>query len=886
MIRNALAVVALIGLSLSVFQRVGRNEFLGGLEEVDLIHNTPVSAGFEGAGLRWAWSTTRGGTYQPLSWTSHALAFGMLGNDGGSQHLVSAVLHAIAAGLFFLAFVTLSASFWTSFLAAALFGLHPLAVEAVSFPPARGLVLGAVFLALTLALYAEHARRPAGERRPSCFWLALFCFVLGLLAHPAVAVFGLVVMVLPLPAAGGVGGGAFRPPLGERLAFLVPGLLAGGIALVLASPAPLLTPGQRFGGGLAALGHSVSNTVLPTGLAGFYPHPALVGGASWGVSSLLPLVLFALATGFAIALRSRAEKFFAGWMWFVFFLVAAPLLVPRGEAFFTDRSLYLALPGLGLAIASLCTGGAQAKRMRTALGSIAGLALAVFFGVTSWKTIGFWKNDITLNARAVGVTERNDTAHLRLARGLAQLGMIEKARNQAERALAIRDTPKAHLFLAKLETNPLDRSASTRHLENALEVQPDSVEALIDMGRARIAGGKSTEALEYFERAAARGARGFHLEDGRGAALVGLDRIPEAIAAFRRSLEDNPRGLEARLNLAPLLFSQGMTGADPELILEAEEMLEKAIEYHPENAQALSRLGLMAQERGLPGKAIGYYKEVVELNPNDFAAQFTLGSVYLEQNRYQEALEPINVGLRTAPQAAFGYVLFGDAYAGLGDPARALNAYGVAIMRGASGLEVHGKIAKLHEEEKNWAMAEEAHRKSLACQPDSWEAQYNVAQMMSRQAKIPEAIEEFQKALALDPRSFLTHCNLGHLYETQGNLTQALVHYRGGVETEQPPPEIADRLAWILATNTDETLRSGEEALRLAQYAVRATAGSQPLLLEGLAAALAETGDFSGALKAQKRALSAYGANASEAARARLESYRAGRPHRQARGRL
>src|SRR5207244_1743559 len=61
-------------------------------------------------------------------------------------------------------------------------------------------------------------------------------------------------------------------------------------------------------------------------------------------------------------------------------------------------------------------------------------------------------------------------------------------------------------------------------------------------------------------------------------------------------------------------------------------------------------------------------------------------------------------------------------------------------------------------------------------------------------------------------------------------------------------------LAWLLATSSDQSLRNGSEALRLAQSANRLSGGDQPIILRILAAASAETGDFESATQIARRA--------------------------------
>ena len=64
-----------------------------------------------------------------------------------------------------------------------------------------------------------------------------------------------------------------------------------------------------------------------------------------------------------------------------------------------------------------------------------------------------------------------------------------------------------------------------------------------------------------------------------------------------------------------------------------------------------------------------------------------------------------------------------------------------------------------------------------------------------------------------------------------------------------------NRLAWVLATCPESSLRSGAEAVRLAQCEPEVTQGQEPSFLGTLAAAYAEAGDFSRAIEVAERAV-------------------------------
>jgi 4-amino-4-deoxy-L-arabinose transferase-like glycosyltransferase len=81
--------------------------------------------------------------------------------------------------------------------------------------------------------------------------------------------------------------------------------------------------------------------------------------------------------------------------------------------------------------------------------------------------------------------------------------------------------------------------------------------------------------------------------------------------------------------------------------------------------------------------------------------------------------------------------------------------------------------------------------------------------------------------------------------EADGKVAEAIQHYREALNVDSNNPVVLNNLAWILATASRPELRNGEEAVQLATKAVKLTDRRLPLFIETLAAAYAETGQFS-----------------------------------------
>jgi len=88
-----------------------------------------------------------------------------------------------------------------------------------------------------------------------------------------------------------------------------------------------------------------------------------------------------------------------------------------------------------------------------------------------------------------------------------------------------------------------------------------------------------------------------------------------------------------------------------------------------------------------------------------------------------------------------------------------------------------------------------------------------------------------------------------------GRCAEALQAYREAARLYPTNSFVLNKLAWSLAMNPMKELRNGEEAIRLASLAVELTGQQQPMLLETLAAAYAENGQFSKARQIAQNAL-------------------------------
>ncbi len=160
---------------------------------------------------------------------------------------------------------------------------------------------------------------------------------------------------------------------------------------------------------------------------------------------------------------------------------------------------------------------------------------------------------------------------------------------------------------------------------------------------------------------------------------------------------------------------------------------------------------------------------------------------------------------------------------------------------------------------QQFADAERELRAAIALRPGYAEAHLNLGAVLCSEGRLEDGIESFRRAIALEPGYRDAYRNLGEALASLGRDAEAVGAFREALRSRPDDARLRDRLAWILATSALDNVRNGNQAVQLAETAVEATQGSDPNILDTLAAAYAEANRFGDAIAAQERAIALAG---------------------------
>jgi len=280
----------------------------------------------------------------------------------------------------------------------------------------------------------------------------------------------------------------------------------------------------------------------------------------------------------------------------------------------------------------------------------------------------------------------------------------------------------------------------------ALEIDPDSSEALNELGTLLQDQGNLDEAEECFRRALSVNENLAQAHSNLGRVLKVRGRLDEAIACYQRALVLNPQLAEAFNNLGNALWQQ----RNPE---QAIECYRRAIERKPAFAQAHYNLGVVLGEQGKLDDAIACYRRAIEFRSDYSDALNNLGSTFRKVGRLEEAVTCLRRALEVKPDCAQAN-------------------YNLAIA--------------LHQQEKlDEAVA--YFQRTTRLQPNHFEAYNNLGFTFHEQLILGQAVNCYRRAIELKPDYAAAHVNLARLMLLCGDFDQGCAEYEWRWQTGQLP---------------------------------------------------------------------------------------------------
>jgi protein O-mannosyl-transferase len=604
------------GAVLCVFLPVAHCEFVDWDDPANFLRNQDYR-GLGWHNIRWAFSTTHMGHYQPLSWLTlgfDAVMGDWLFNnrlDPRPYHFTNVLLHSLNAALFMLltmrllergqrTAVTQHLAIAIGACAAALFfGLHPLRVESVAWATERRDLLSALFALLTMLAYLRAAgANGAGHWRWLC--VALGLFLLSLLSKVIGVTLPVVMLILdvyPLRRLSHSPREWLTPSnpfvILEKIPFFIAATAFSALASILQGKNHWLISlhnhplAARIAQSCYGLVFYAWKTLLPTNLLPLYQlrMPMNIAEARF----ILAVALVIVSAIVCFLLRHRAPLLVAAALVYAIMLLPVLGLVQNGPQIVADRYSYLACLGwavvFGAAIARLMQRPSRAVMVATSL-----VATTLLVGL-SWLTIrqiGVWRNAFTLWEYAALRDPIGPFAQNGYGYALMEKGRMQEAEEHLRMSLSLLDT----------------NIQAQRNLWNLLQKQD-----------------RDDDLIAAYTQAEAVSAKGAATENGV------------------------PVPAEAHYNHA--LWHMNRQEWD-----KAADHLRKAIDVKPDYAEAHVNLGTILLRQSDRDGAIREFRAAIDADANLLQAHYNLALALRDSGQTTAAIDELRIALRINPAHA------------------------------------------------------------------------------------------------------------------------------------------------------------------------------------------------------------------------------------------
>jgi len=234
---------------------------------------------------------------------------------------------------------------------------------------------------------------------------------------------------------------------------------------------------------------------------------------------------------------------------------------------------------------------------------------------------------------------------------------------------------------------------------------------------------------------------------------------------------------------------------------------------------------------------------------------------------------------------AIAHVDLGVSLEEIGQRDAALNQYQEALRLDSGLVQVHNNLGNLFSQMGRTQDAVEQYQEALRLKPEAPLVHANLGGLLLKLGRTSEAMVQLNEAARLAPQDPRFQYLLGKAFLRQGKSPQAIEHFLTALQLDPNDLNALIYLARVLAADEDEHVRNGLKAVELAERANTLSGGGQPLLLDTLAMAYAESGRFKEAVQTTKEAIEGAKVAGDPETLADLEAslrlYESGRPYRE-----
>jgi tetratricopeptide (TPR) repeat protein len=288
-----------------------------------------------------------------------------------------------------------------------------------------------------------------------------------------------------------------------------------------------------------------------------------------------------------------------------------------------------------------------------------------------------------------------------------------------------------------------------------------------------------------------------------------------------------------------------------------------------------------ALTKGDYNTAITKYDQLIRRYPKLAPAYLNRGLAYQRKGDYDKAIANYNEAIRLEPESANTYHNRGNAFQLKGDLNAALADYDKAIQLNPKVANAYGDRGNVYTSKGKFTEAIRDYDEAIRLDAQNPLAYFARGYLYQQKGDFDKAIADLDKAIKLDPKLLGAYQNRAFIYGANGDNEKAIADYKQAVGLDAKNASSYNGLAWILSTCPNDRLRDGKQAVEYANKACLLSEWKDPNMVDTLAAAYAENGEYEQAIKWATQYLETPNLSDKETpgARSRLALYQAHKPY-------
>ncbi|HID57413.1 TPA: tetratricopeptide repeat protein [Candidatus Poribacteria bacterium] len=297
-------------------------------------------------------------------------------------------------------------------------------------------------------------------------------------------------------------------------------------------------------------------------------------------------------------------------------------------------------------------------------------------------------------------------------------------------------------YLRNYGDTPQDRKRVERELKRYFDATQLLIDAQIEYAR------------HNYERAAELAYRAwrmnpkdgtirYNMEVARRVAIAGIDAQLERFAErLRRKVRSDPNDLDSWRKLASIY--QEMDKIDDAL-----SAYRHVKGLDPRDLQARLSIGMLLEKKGDIDGAIKEYEEALKLAPDMPLIHGSLATLYQKKGDLDRAIEEIGKVLKKEPNLALAHSLLGSLYMDKGEEEKAISELKRALELDPNLLAPRVNLASIYSSRGKLGEAEKVLREAIKVNPNVYEVRLSLAKVLFEKGELEKALDQAEIAFSL-----------------------------------------------------------------------------------------------------------------------------------------